>query len=71
MYDDLSVPIDESLPERIKEEIRDLEAAYLAGDELAYSLGEDAVEVDLRAALAAKCISPEVFHKMHRKFGWG
>ena len=44
-------------------------AAYLAGDELAYSLGEDAVEVDLRAALAAKCISSEVFHKMHRKFG--
>lgn len=28
MYDDLTIPVDESLPERIKEEIRILEEAY-------------------------------------------
>ena len=71
MYDDLTIPVDESLPERIKEEIRVLEEAYIANDVVTYMLNMDSVEVDLRAALAAKRISPDVFHRMYSKFGWG
>lgn len=54
-----------------EEEIRVLEEAYIVNDVVAYMLNMDAVEVDLRAALAAKCISQDVFHKMYSKFGWG
>ena len=71
MYVDLDVPIDESLPEMLKEDMKVLEKAYKENDVGTYYLNMDAVEVGLRACLVSKRISPDVFHKMYRKFGWG
>ena len=71
MYVDLDIPINEKLPERVKESMRILERAYVENDVGTYMLNLDSVEVDLRECLRAKILSPDEFKVMYSKFGWG
>lgn len=71
MYVDLDVPINEKLPERVKESMRILEKAYIENDVGTYMLNMDSVEVDLRECLRAKILDPAEFKEMYSKFGWG
>ena len=70
MYVDFSVPINEKLPKYVKEQIREVEEAYRANDDILYIMKTEPLEVSIRDAYAEGILTEKEFKEMYDRFDW-
>lgn len=70
MYVDYNIPVCDSLPNIVKEEIAILDKAYKEDDIGTYMLHEDSVDTYLKSCVETRFISEAEYFQMCRRFGW-
>lgn len=70
MYVDYNIPVCDSLPNIVKEEIAILDKAYKEDDIGTYMLHEDSVDTYLKSCVETRFISESEYFQMCRRFGW-